>query len=150
MTGPDGHDELINNPHPASAGHDIRLERTLQDLADFIGMAREVTSRTRAAYDADVTLRLAGQAIVIRVGEAVGRLPESYKDNHPGIPWRSIKGARNLTSHDYYRIDPQVIWQALSRDLPEFGRLLGLAIPLPDADRGGSSSDSGSGSPRST
>jgi uncharacterized protein with HEPN domain len=99
----------------------------LQDLADFIGMAEEVTSRTRAAYDADITLRLAGEAIVIRVGEAVSRLPESFTDAHPEIPWRSIRGARNLTSHDYHRIDSRVIWLALSRDLPEIGRVLGLA-----------------------
>ena len=43
-----------------------RLSRTLRDLADFIEMAQEVTSRTRAVYDADITLRLAGEAIVTR------------------------------------------------------------------------------------
>ena len=41
-----------------------RLARTLRDLADVIDMAGEVTSRTRAAFDADITLRLAGEAIV--------------------------------------------------------------------------------------
>jgi uncharacterized protein with HEPN domain len=98
----------------------------LQDLADFIDMAREVTSRTRAAYDADVTLRLTGEAIVARVGEAVNRLPEGFKHAHPQVPWRSISGARNLTSHEYHRIDHQLIWQALDRDLQEIGRQLGL------------------------
>ena len=136
MTGTDGRDESSNDPLPGSVtGQDIRLARTLQDLADFIAMASEVTSRTRAAYDADVTLRLAGEAIVSRVGEAVGRLPDSFKNEHPEIPWRSIKGARNLTSHDYHRIDSRIIWQALSRDLPEIGRLLGLAATPPEHPR---------------
>jgi len=108
------------------AGDRERLERTLHDLTDFIEMAGEVTSRTRASYDADITLRLAGEAIVTRVGEAVGRLPDSYKVDNPEVPWRSIRGARNLTSHEYHRIDHDVIWQTLDRDLPEIGRLLGL------------------------
>ena len=103
-----------------------RLSRTLRDLADVIDMAREVTSRTRTAYDADITLRLAGEAIVTRVGEAVGRLPDHFKQMHPEVPWRSIRGARNLTSHEYHRTDHHIIWLTLERDLPEIGRQLGL------------------------
>jgi hypothetical protein len=50
-------------------------------------MAREVTSRTRAAYDADVTLRLAGEAIVARVGEAVNRLQDPReRASRAGLP----------------------------------------------------------------
>ena len=78
-----------------------RLARTLRDLADFIDMAGEVTSRTRAAFDADITLRLAGEAIVTRVGEAVSRLPESFKQAHPQVPGRGTRGARHLTSNDH-------------------------------------------------
>jgi uncharacterized protein with HEPN domain len=103
-----------------------RLSRTLQDLADFIDMAREVTSRTREAYDADITLRLAGEAIVSKVGEAVSRLPEDFKQANPRVPWRSIRGARNLNSQYYHRIDHHIIWLTLERELPEIGRKLGL------------------------
>ena len=103
-----------------------QLPRTLQDLADFIDMTREVTSRTREAYDADITLRLAGEAIVTRVGQAVSRLPENFKQVNPQVPWRSIKGARNLTSQYYHRIDHHIIWLTLERELPEIGRQLGL------------------------
>ena len=103
-----------------------RLSRTLRDLADFIEMAQEVTSRTRAVYDADITLRLAGEAIVTRVGQAVSRLPENFKQVNPQVPWRSIKGARNLTSQYYHRIDHHIIWLTLERELPEIGRRLGL------------------------
>ena len=127
MTQTRPNDESGGNPEPRSAAIDPRTPtRTWRDLADFIDMAREVTSRTRAAYDADVTLRLAGEAIVARVGEAVNRLPEGFKQAHPQVPWRSIRGARNLTSHEYHRIDHQLIWQVLDRDVPEIGRQLGL------------------------
>ena len=112
--------------HDAADVDREQLSRTLQDLADFIDMTREVTSRTREAYDADITLRLAGEALVSRVGEAVGRLPENFKQVNPQVPWRSIKGARNLTSQYYHRIDHHIIWLTLERELPEIGRQLGL------------------------
>jgi uncharacterized protein with HEPN domain len=124
-TGPDNKSGGNREPQGADIDQE-RLARTLQDLADFIDMAREVISRTRAAYDADITLRLAGEAIISRVGEAVSRLPETFKQAHPQVPWRSIRGARNLTSHEYHRIDHHIIWQTLDRDLPEIGRQLGL------------------------
>ena len=89
-------------------------------------MAGEVTSRTPAAFDAGITLRLAGEAIVSRVGEAVSRLPESFRQAHPQLPWQSIRGATNLTSQEYHRIDHHILWQTLDRDLPEIGRHLGL------------------------
>jgi uncharacterized protein with HEPN domain len=89
-------------------------------------MAREVTSRTREAYDADITLRLAGEAIVSKVGEAVSRLPEDFKQANPRVSWRSIRGARNLNSQYYHRIDHHIIWLTLERELPEIGRKLGL------------------------
>ena len=112
--------------HDAADVDREQLSRTLQDLADFIDMTREVTSRTREAYDADITLRLAGEAIVTRVGQAVSRLPENFKQVNPQVPWRSIKGARNLTSQYYHRIDHHIIWLTLERELPEIGRQLGL------------------------
>ena len=62
MTQTRPNDESGGNPEPRSAAIvPQQPTRTMQDLADFIDMAREVTSRTRAAYDADVTLRLAGK-----------------------------------------------------------------------------------------
>lgn len=97
-----------------------------RDVADVIDTARVVTSRTRTACDADITLSLAGEAIVTRVGEGVGRLPDQFTQTHPEVPWRSIRGARNLTSHEYHRIDHHLIWLTLERDLPEIGRQLGL------------------------
>jgi len=64
---------------------------------------------------------------VIRVGEAARQLPNSFKDAHPDMSWRSIKGARNLTSHGNHS-DDRMPWQALDRDVPEMGRRWGLEL----------------------
>ena len=79
-----------------------RLSRTLRDLADFIDMAREVTSRTRTAYDADITLRLAGEAIVTR---SVSRRP-SPRSVRTSASGGALAKRRSAQDVDLARLPP--------------------------------------------
>lgn len=45
------------------------------------------------------------------IGEAANRLPEEFKDKHPGIDWYRIRGFRNRIVHDYFGIDYNIVWQ---------------------------------------
>ena len=52
------------------------------------------------------------------IGEAVGKLPESFKERHPEIEWQDIKDFRNLLSHEYFGIDLEIVWRIIEDDLP--------------------------------
>lgn len=52
------------------------------------------------------------------IGEAVGKLPESFKKRHPEIEWQDIKDFRNLLSHEYFGIDLEIVWRIIEDDLP--------------------------------
>lgn len=45
------------------------------------------------------------------IGEAANRLPEGFKEQHPGIDWYRIIGFRNRIVHDYFGIDLEIVWQ---------------------------------------
>ena len=45
------------------------------------------------------------------IGEAPNRLPAEFKENHPNIAWKRIKGFRNRIVHDYFGIDYSIVWQ---------------------------------------
>ena len=77
-------------------------------------------SRGKGAYDSDVQLRLAGEAILHRLGEATVRLPIELADNYPEVPFGLVKGIRNKIVHDYDRADPEIVWTTLQRDIPRF------------------------------
>jgi len=51
------------------------------------------------------------------IGEAVSKLPDLVKENHPEIPWREIKGFRNYVIHEYFGLDAGIIWQIIQTDL---------------------------------
>lgn len=62
------------------------------------------------------------QAAVIRefqiIGDAVGKLPESFRQTAPEVAWQDIKDFRNLLVHEYFGVDLAIVWQVVVNDLP--------------------------------
>ena len=52
------------------------------------------------------------------VGEAVGKLPESFRQRRPDVEWQDIKDFRNLLSHEYLGVDLEIVWNVIEDDLP--------------------------------
>jgi uncharacterized protein with HEPN domain len=98
---------------------DARTRQTLQDFLDFAATAGRLVTRGRGAYDGDEMLRLSGEAILHRIGEAVARLDEDFTTAHPEVRWRAMKGMRNLVAHDYGAVDHGILWNAMAHNLPQ-------------------------------
>lgn len=92
--------------------------RTLNDLLAFSDMAARLVARGKSAYDSDEAVRLASEAVLHKIGEAVSRLPEEFVAAHPGVPWRSMKATRNLVAHQGELMDYEIVWNALANRLP--------------------------------
>lgn len=105
-----------------SRDHDEGDRDTLRDLAEFGCMADRLVDRGKAAYDRDEILRLAAEAILHRIGEAVGRLSCEFRDAHPEMEWHKIRATRNSVAHVYNRVDHDIIWRGLVRRVPELTR----------------------------
>jgi len=63
------------------------------------------------------------------IGEAVKGLPQDLRHRYPDVPWRDIAGARDVLVHEYFRIDLDLAWDMVKRDIPELAeqirRILG-------------------------
>jgi len=53
------------------------------------------------------------------IGEAATNIPENIRDSYLNIPWRRMVGLRNIVIHEYFGIDLKIIWEIVSRNLPE-------------------------------
>ena len=53
------------------------------------------------------------------IGEASRNIPEDIREKYPDIPWKRMIGLRNIVIHEYFGIDLGIIWQIISRNLPE-------------------------------
>jgi uncharacterized protein with HEPN domain len=52
------------------------------------------------------------------IGEACNRISAEFKDAHPEIEWCSIIGFRNISIHQYFGINFQIVWEIARYDLP--------------------------------
>ncbi len=53
------------------------------------------------------------------IGEAVNRMSDEEKEQHPQIDWFAIRGLRNRVVHDYMGISLPLIWEIISVDIPD-------------------------------
>ena len=53
------------------------------------------------------------------IGEAVRYIPNDLQNEYTSIPWRKMKGLRNILIHKYFGIDEENVWEIATRNLPE-------------------------------
>ena len=60
---------------------------------------------------------------LIQVHENTKKLSDSFKESRNDIPWRDISGLRNRIVHDYGNVDLEIVYTALTYDIPDLIRL---------------------------
>ncbi len=104
---------------PSSANE--KIWNALADILRFVEVGHGLAGRGKAWYDGDPANvpGLAAESLVMKIGEAVSRLPMDFRQLHPEVDWRAIKDMRNLLSHNYEATNYQAIWLTLTNDFPE-------------------------------
>jgi len=67
----------------------------------------------------DLKTRHAVEHNFMIIGEAVSRLSEDFKKEHPEVNWRQVKDFRNVIVHDYFGIDNNIVWDIIQFNLSE-------------------------------
>lgn len=94
------------------------IDAVVADIEQAAEAAAQLIARGRSAWDADFLLKLAGEAVIGRIGDAANRLPEEVKTAVPNVAWDDIRDIRILVDHIYHRIDYDALWQTLKDDIP--------------------------------
>ena len=69
------------------------VDDLLADLAEAADAAAELVSLGKKRWDTERPLRLAGEAVIGRLGDIATKLPDEIIEATPEIPWRQVKGA---------------------------------------------------------
>ena len=98
------------------------MSRDDASLLDMIGALRKVIAWTqgmdKSAFLADERTQSAVQHQLAILGEAAKRLSPAFRDEHPEVPWRQIAGLRDVLVHRYDAVDLDLLWRAVSEELP--------------------------------
>lgn len=71
------------------------------------------------AFYADVKTFDAVLMNFVIIGESVVKISDDLKINEPQIPWKKMKGFRNIVAHNYFGVDAEEVWQIIKNYIPE-------------------------------
>ena len=103
--------------------------------ADQLGRLRDIFEAARliAQYVADTTEAAflsdtQKQDAVIRrieiIGEATAHLSEGTRGDVPALPFRKMRGMRNIVAHDYANVNLSIVWEVATVHVPELSAVL--------------------------
>lgn len=71
------------------------------------------------------------------IGEAAKNVPVSVKRKHPEIAWKRMSGMRDKVIHEYFGVDPHILWDTSKIDLSASKQMLeALLGETPKRDSG--------------
>lgn len=67
------------------------------------------------------------------IGEACNALSPELKGQYPEVPWKPINGFRNISIHEYFGVNLQLVWEIAKNDLPGLkGEMHTILINFPE------------------
>ena len=105
----------------------------IEDILDAIdNIEHYVAGLDFDAFDADRKTVDAVERNLEIIGEATANLPDEVLARWPEVPWRYMKGVRNLLAHEYFGVDVGILWQTIQEDLPAITPLLHRVLASAD------------------
>ncbi len=54
----------------------------------------------------------------IIIGEAISAIIDLLEERFPDYEWRMVKDFRNFIVHEYFGVDPRIVWDLTIQELP--------------------------------
>jgi uncharacterized protein with HEPN domain len=97
-------------------------ERQAGLLTDVLDSARSIRTYLAGVRRESFMGDAEKQDAVLRrfeiIGEAASRLAPESQAQFPSLPFRAMRGMRNIIAHDYGEVDLELVWKTATADLP--------------------------------
>ncbi len=95
------------------------IDIVLEDILEAISMIEDaVSSHDRASFSKARFLQRGVERSLEIISEATRHLPDELLASRPEIEWSGIRAIGNLIRHEYWRVDPDIVWSVVGDDLP--------------------------------
>ena len=65
----------------------------------------------------DIDYRKSVSLSILQIGELAGKLSDEYRQSTTEMPWRQIRGLRNIVAHSYGEVDFEMIFSIAHDDI---------------------------------
>ena len=97
------------------------VDRILTDLKFVIDHTQ---GKTQQQIEGDDLLVDSIMFRVIQIAESSMKLDEEFQKKNSHIPWRAIRGMRNMIVHNYGAVDLAIVYDTVANSIPELYRML--------------------------
>jgi uncharacterized protein with HEPN domain len=107
----------------------------VEDILDAMDKAETILQDVDyETFEEDFIINFAVVRALEIVGEATKRLPMSFREQHPEVPWKSMAGMRDRIIHGYDKVNLQVVWDAVKYEIPRVKPLIQRVLTQYDQD----------------
>ena len=91
----------------------------LEHILECIDLIEQYTKdRTKEEFLASKHFQDAVIRRIEIIGEAVKNIPREIRKTYPQVPWKQIAAMRDIISHEYWGIDPNLTWKVATERVP--------------------------------
>jgi len=92
----------------------IRITDILQAIQEILEMTAGMTAVRFSQETKTVKAVLYNFAVI---GEAARHVDLEVQADWPMIPWREMGDMRNVVIHEYFGVDPEILWETIQQEL---------------------------------
>jgi uncharacterized protein with HEPN domain len=101
----------------------VRDDRVyLGHILEAVQLIESYTARGREMFLADRMVRDAVLRNLEVIGEAVKNVSPGLRSRRPDVPWQRIAAMRDVLIHQYFGVDPILVWEIIEQRLPQLKR----------------------------
>ncbi|KRE16977.1 hypothetical protein ASE63_14845 [Bosea sp. Root381] len=95
-----------------------RSDVVLEEILGAITLIeQELAGQTRASFANALFLQRGTERSLEIISEAVRHRPDELLEMRPDISWGDVRAIGNRLRHEYWRVDPALIWSIAMDDL---------------------------------
>lgn len=95
----------------------VLIEKILK-YCDRIENTMDTFGRDIVVFKENAIFRDACGMNTMQIGELSNHLSDEFKSAMTEIPWKQIRGMRNLFAHDYDNMNYEEVWETITGDVP--------------------------------
>jgi uncharacterized protein with HEPN domain len=100
----------------------------LSDILRSVSRLEELLHAGHGSFAASWLSRSATIRELEIIGEAAADISATVRKLHPEIRWEQMRGFSSFAKHEYWRVNPELVWKAVT-EMPSLKEKIARVVP---------------------